>query len=144
MLKTCFPGAYSGYLPYVVQHDPPTERSHATAITEDVFSEPVLLTNDIVKALIFQYGASIHGRNSEQNLCVLGEQLSSLGTLSPKHFEEVVRPILAQQIASRIIEAERYLRKAGESRPTGRTTCSATSPRIKSLLPTNACLFRPT
>lgn len=111
VLRTCVPEAYSGYLPYLVQHNPPGERSHATPITEETFPTPVVRTNDIIKALIFRYGSSILGRDPKRNVQLLGEQLSSLGTIDRPQFEEAVRPVVSQRISSRISRAEQRLQE---------------------------------
>ncbi|PQJ26732.1 hypothetical protein BSZ35_19265 [Salinibacter sp. 10B] len=113
VLKTCAPDAYSGYLPFLIQHAPPTHRSHPTSITEETFPTPTFRTNDIIRGLVLQCSTSISGRDPEHNLQLLGNQLSSIGTTDRKRFKETVRHVISKRITSRISRAKQCLQERG-------------------------------
>jgi len=113
VLRVCFPQMYTGFLPYVIYHDPPEDR---TEVKEDLFSSLKLYrTNDFLDMFISISQSTLPGTDSRSNMVRLGQFLSELSMKSTADFTEYTRIILYNAISGKIQMAERWLKEHGNA-----------------------------
>lgn len=100
VLRLCFPQAFSGFLPYVIYHDPPEDRSEAKQ--EPFKSLKYFRMNDILDILISFYQSRLTCPNSAKNITILGQLLEELSIQPSAEFKEFILTKLYESISIKI------------------------------------------
>jgi hypothetical protein len=115
ILRSCFPGALQGFLPWMVQHQPPQRRRPGSVTLGQ--SAARVSSGQVIQALVGSFVPGPDWRDARANLRALGKTLKELGRAARADFEEVVRLHLWNQmsgLASRLAaQLNKYGRQPG-------------------------------
>jgi hypothetical protein len=89
ILRSCFPGAFLGFLPWLVQHQRPTPRRPGAI---DIGTSAAQVSSgQVIQSLAGSFTPGFERRDVAANLRALGKTLGELGRAARADFEEVVR-----------------------------------------------------
>jgi hypothetical protein len=89
LVRTCFPGAFFGFLPWALRHHQPSPRRGLTA---DAWEQATRFrSGQIVQAIIRSYSFGPEQIDEAKNLRALGGALEEIGSRPLPEFEQVVR-----------------------------------------------------
>lgn len=111
-LELCCDGKFSGFLPWVLIHDPLTPRSFQFADLWESTLPP--RSCDLVLFLIQSFTRWPSNGSVPDKLRALGKFLCDVASVPPADFEEVLRTLVLRAAGLRVTAMERMLGNAGE------------------------------
>lgn len=107
VLSTCFPGSFTGYVPYTVLHSPPEVRSLASEVHRQRYK--TYLVNGLLMWIIMAFRDHPYCPDGARNLRSLGRYLQDLGALPQKGFAAFLRTVAWRAMHANVAYAERQL-----------------------------------
>jgi len=95
--RVCFPGTSMAFLPWVVEHTPPTSRR--SSLAEVIGSAGRIPLSVFLSWLIKTFDATSAGQAPERRLAALGHHLVDVGSLAMPDYIERCREILRTRLA---------------------------------------------
>jgi hypothetical protein len=109
LLRTCFPGAFFGFLPWALLHQQPANRSRPAGDTLENATR--FRSGQIIQMLIRSFSFAPEQTEGAKNLRALGEALVELGSRPLPEFAGVLRGHLGQHRSLIAAQMERLLQQ---------------------------------
>ncbi len=103
---------FKGYLPYMLLHHPPDERTFRPSISDSIASPRV---NDLIRMVVMTYESNLVSDDTSKNIGLLGEYLQMLGTLDMAEFQHQIFPIARQSLTRHLVSAELHLQRHADA-----------------------------